>query len=65
MRWPAAPVVDSPADPAAAVVLGAVLTGVVGYALALWFARASTWAERVEEEQYCGPAVPRATAVSP
>jgi hypothetical protein len=37
------------------VVLGAALIGAAGYAIALWFARMAVLAERVEEQQYCGP----------
>ncbi|MCU1693419.1 MAG: hypothetical protein JWM64_2510 [Frankiales bacterium] len=40
------------------VVAGAVATAAVGYGIALWLARVGTWAERVEEEQYCGPPAP-------
>lgn len=48
---PAAGVLTDPG----AVVAGALLTAVVGYAIAVWLARVDTWAERVEEQQYCRP----------
>ncbi|MCW2778639.1 MAG: hypothetical protein JWN17_2364 [Frankiales bacterium] len=38
------------------VVLGAALTGVIGYGIALWLAHEAVYAERVEEDAYCGPA---------
>jgi hypothetical protein len=38
------------------VVLGGRPHRALGYAIALWFARIATYAELVEEEQYCGPA---------
>jgi hypothetical protein len=44
------------------VVLGAALTGVLGLAIAVWLARVTTYAEELEEQQYCGPAELRATA---
>lgn len=34
---------------------GAAVTGAVGYGLALGLARAATYAERVEEDEYCRP----------
>jgi hypothetical protein len=46
------------------VVLGAALTGAVGYAIALWFARMAVYAERVEEQQYCAPPVPTAASAA-
>lgn len=45
------------------VVLGAALTGALGYAIALWFARMATYAERVEDEEYCRPVDPPASAL--
>jgi hypothetical protein len=44
------------------VVLGAAVTGVLGLAAAVWLARMATYAERLEEQQYCRPAELRATA---
>lgn len=47
-RWDAGPGLDS------RVVMGAAATGAVGWALALWLAHVAVFAERVEEEEYCG-----------
>ncbi len=63
--WSAVPLVTGqtvegmPLQHPGAVVLGAVATGVVGYAIAVWLARVSTWAELVEEEEYCDAPTPR------
>jgi hypothetical protein len=47
-RWDAGPGLDRN------VVAGAAAAGAVGWALAVWLARVTEFAERVEEEQYCG-----------
>jgi uncharacterized membrane protein len=38
---------------------GAAVTGAVGYGLGVGLARVTTYAERLEEDQYCRPRVVR------
>ncbi len=38
------------------VAAGAAVTGVLGYGIAVGLARASRYAEQVEEDEYCHPA---------
>jgi len=41
------------------IVAGATAAGALGYAIAVWLARTTDFAERVEEDRYCRePAVP-------
>lgn len=58
MRVRAFPPAPGPLLGRGSIVSGAAVTAVLGYAIALWFARVASYAERVEEEEYCAPAVP-------